>query len=138
MIAKLKALFIKHRSVITYLFFGGLTTLVNFATYWPLYHWTQLPAAACNIIAWIVAVLFAFFTNKPIVFKSHDWSWKVVGPEFLKFVGCRVVSGALETLFIGVTVDILSWNGTLMKIIISVVVVILNYIASRWLNFRKN
>lgn len=137
MIAKCKELFLKHRSVITYLVFGGLTTLVNFAVYWPLYHWTQLPAAASNMIAWISAVLFAFFTNKPFVFKSQDWSWKTVCPEFLKFVGCRVVSGAFETLFIGVTVDILSWNGLLMKILISVIVVILNYIASKWLIFRK-
>lgn len=137
MIAKLKALFEKQRPLIMYLFFGGLTTLVNFAVYWPLYHLTQLSAAASNMIAWVVAVLFAFFTNKPFVFKSNNWTWRVLLPEFFKFVGCRVISGVFETLFLGLTVDLLSWHGLLMKIIVSVAVVILNYIASKWLIFKK-
>ena len=136
--AKIKELFRKHRAVLIYLVFGGLTTLVNFAIYWPLYYWGHLPAAVSNIVAWIVAVLFAFFTNKPFVFQSNNWSGKVLIPELLKFVGCRVVSGVFETLFLAVTVDLLSWHGLLMKIVVSVVVIVLNYIASKWLVFRKN
>ena len=89
------------------------------------------------MIAWVVAVLFAFFTNKPFVFQSNDWTWQVLCPEFLKFVGCRVISGVFETLFLGLTVDLLSWHGLVMKIIVSVIVVILNYIASKWLVFKK-
>ena len=137
MLGKIKALISKYWEVLVYLFFGGLTTLVNFAVYWPLFHWLQMSAAVSNVIAWAAAVLFAFVTNKPFVFKSRDWSPKVLVPEFAKFVGCRLASGGFETLFLWVTVDLLHWHGLLMKIIASIVVVILNYIASKLLVFRK-
>lgn len=133
----LKALFVKYYDVISYLFFGALTTVVNYLVYLPCYNWLHLSATASNVIAWAAAVLFAYLTNKPFVFKSHDWSMKTVLPEFTKFLGCRVGSGALETLIIFITVDCLSWNGNLMKLITSVLVVILNYVASKLLVFTK-
>ena len=80
---------------------------------------------------------FAYLTNKPFVFKSHDWSAKTVLPELAKFVTCRIGSGALETIFLLLTVDILAWNGNWMKLITSVLVVILNYFASKLLVFTK-
>ena len=85
----------------------------------------------------MVAVAFAYLTNKPFVFKSHDWSSKTVIPELTKFVGSRVASGALETGIIFVTVDLLAWNGNVMKLVTSVLVVIMNYVASKLLVFRK-
>ena len=90
-----------------------------------------------NAIAWVAAVAFAYVTNKPFVFKSHDWSARTVIPELTKFVGSRVVSGVLETGIILVTVDLLQWNGNIMKLITSVLVVIFNYVASRLLVFKK-
>lgn len=127
----------KYWDILTYLFFGGLTTLVNFLVYFPLFHWLQIPAAVSNAIAWVVAVAFAYLTNKPFVFRSHDWSWKTVGPELTKFVGCRIGSGFLETAILFVTVDYLNWNGIVWKVVTSVIVVILNYLASKLLVFRK-
>lgn len=138
MIKKLRAIIEKHWDILSYLFFGGLTTLVNFIVYTPLHHWLQLSAALSNVIAWVVAVAFAYLTNKPFVFKSHDWSLQVVLPELGKFVGCRIGSGLLETGLLALTVDYLCWNGIVMKIIASVLVVILNYIGSKLLVFRKN
>ena len=76
-------------------------------------------------------------TNKPFVFKSHDWSLKTVGPELTKFVGCRIGSGLLETALIFLTVDWLGWNGNVMKLILAVVVVLLNYIGSKLIVFKK-
>jgi putative flippase GtrA len=96
-----------------------------------------LSAALSNAIAWVVAVAFAYLTNKPFVFKSHDWSAKTVIPELTKFVGCRVASGAAETLILLLTVDILHWNGNLWKLVTSVLVVVMNYIASKLVVFRK-
>ena len=90
-----------------------------------------------NVIAWAVAVAFAYVTNKPFVFHSHDWSAKTVFPELAKFVGSRIGSGGLETLIIFLTVDCLSWNGNVMKLMTSVLVVIINYVASKLLVFRK-
>ena len=127
----------KYWDIVSYLFFGGLTTLVNFLVYFPLFNWMQFSAAVSNGVAWLFAVVFAYLTNKPFVFKSNDWSRKTVVPELTKFVGCRIGSGFLETLIILITVDWLSWNGNIMKIIVSILVVILNYIGSKWLVFTK-
>lgn len=127
----------KYWDILSYLFFGVLTTLVNFLVYFPLYNWAKLSGTLSNVIAWIVAVAFAFLTNKPFVFKSHDWSKAVVCKELSKFVGCRVVSGFLETLAIWLFVDVLIWNGNWVKVIISILVVILNYVFSKWVVFIK-
>ena len=127
----------KYWDIISYLLFGVLTTLANYFIYFPLYNWLQLSATLSNLIAWIFAVAFAYLTNKPFVFKSRDWSKETVIPELTKFVGCRLGSGALETAIIWLTVDMLQWNGNLMKIFISVLVVALNYVGSKWLVFAK-
>ncbi len=134
---KLKDLFFKYYDVITYLVFGVLTTGVNYLVYLPCYNILHLSASVSNLIAWVVAVAFAFLTNKPFVFRSHDWSAKTVLPELTKFVGCRVGSGLLETGILFVTVDLLHWNGNVWKLVTSVLVVILNYVGSKLLVFRE-
>lgn len=128
----------KHWDIFIYLVFGVLTTLVNYLVYIPLYNIVGLSATISNAIAWAVAVLFAYATNKPFVFRSHDWSLKTVLPEFGKFIGCRVGSGAAETIIIFVCVDLLGWNGNIWKLITSVLVVILNYIGSKLFVFTKH
>lgn len=137
MLQKIRALVEKYWDIVTYLIFGVLTTVVNYLVYLPIYNLLGASAAVSNAIAWVAAVAFAFLTNKPFVFKSHDWSAKTVLPELRKFVGCRVASGVLETLILLLAVDILGWNGNIWKIITSVLVVILNYVASKLLVFRK-
>lgn len=137
MIQKVKSLLAAHWEVISYLVFGVLTTAVNYLVYLPVYNLLGLSAALSNAIAWVVAVAFAYLTNKPFVFKSYDWSAKTVIPELTKFVSCRIASGALETLILLVTVDLLHWNGNLWKLITSVLVVIMNYVASKLVVFRK-
>lgn len=137
MIQKIKVLIIQYWEVLAYLIFGVLTTVVNYLVYLPVYNFLGLSAALSNAIAWVVAVAFAYLTNKPFVFKSHDWTAKTVLPELTKFVGCRVASGAAETLVLLVAVDILHWNGNVWKLITSVLVVVMNYIASKLVVFRK-
>lgn len=137
MIDKFCELLKKHRDILAYLVFGVLTTLVNFIIYTLLFKLLHMSAAASNGIAWAVAVAFAFLTNKPFVFQSLDWSRATVLPELAKFVGCRVGSGLLETGFLALTVDLLGWNGIWMKAIAAVFVVILNYIGSKLLVFKK-
>ena len=133
----MKRLIEKYWDVLTYLFFGVLTTAVNYVVYLPCYNLLGWSAGFSNILAWIVAVTFAFVTNKPLVFKSHDWSWKVVWPELTKFVGCRIGSGVLETGILMVAVDWLQWNGNVWKLITAVLVIVLNYIGSKFLVFKK-
>ena len=127
----------KYRDEILYLVFGVLTTIVNYVVYIPCYNLLHLTGAVSNGIAWVAAVAFAFLTNKPFVFKSHDWSAKVLLPELGKFLGCRIGSGLLETAIIFLTVDYLTWNGNWMKLFTNVMVVFLNYFGSKLLVFRK-
>lgn len=127
----------RYQDVLLYLVFGVLTTAVNYAVYLPCYNWLGWSGAGSNVVAWVAAVLFAFVTNKPFVFKSNDWSFKVLWPELTKFVGCRVGSGLLETGIIFVTADLMHWNGNLWKLVTAVLVIVLNYIGSKWLVFRK-
>ena len=137
MIQKIHALIEKHYDILAYLFFGVLTTVVNYLVYLPCFNLLHMSAAVSNVIAWVAAVAFAYVTNKPFVFRSHDWSAGTVIPELGKFVGSRMASGGLETLIIFVTVDVLALNGNVMKLVTSVLVVVLNYITSKLLVFRR-
>ena len=137
MIQKIRDLVIKYWDIVSYLFFGVCTTIVNYLIYIPCYNFLGMSATVSNMIAWVVAVAFAYLTNKPFVFKSNDWSAKTVVPELTKFVGCRIGSGAAETQILRVAVDMLGWNGNIWKLVTQVMVVILNYIASKLLVFRK-
>ena len=135
--SKIVELLKSKKDIILYLFFGVLTTIVNYLIYFPCLNFLKFPAAASNLIAWAVAVIFAFLTNKPFVFQSNDWSVNTVLPELVKFTGTRVASGLLETGILFLTVDLLLWNGNIWKIITSVLVVVLNYIGSKLLVFKN-
>ena len=134
---KLKALFIKYREVISYLFFGVLTTVVNYAVYLlaaPFFNTTTIPTA----IAWVLAVIFAYVTNRIFVFHSQAKGSKALLREILTFFGARVLSGILDVGFMWVFADYLGFNDKLMKLISNVFVVIFNYIASKLIIFRKS
>jgi putative flippase GtrA len=126
----------KNRERIAYLIFGVLTTIVNWICYALFYNRLGTSATTSNIIAWFVSVLFAYFTNKQFVFRSYNWSIKVIIPEMASFFGSRFISGCLETAIIALTIDYLGY-GFIWKIIASVIVVILNYIFSTIFVFRK-
>lgn len=137
MLQKITHLVKSHWDIVSYLFFGVLTTIVNYLVYLPVYNYVGLSASVSNAVAWVAAVAFAYLTNKPFVFRSMDWSMKTVVPELASFVGCRIASGALETVILLVAVDMMGWNGNLWKLVTNVLVVILNYIGSKLLVFRK-
>ena len=137
MIRKVKKLIEKYWDIVSYLFFGVCTTIVNYLIYIPCYNLLGLSASVSNMLAWVVAVAFAYLTNKPFVFKSNDWSATTVIPELTRFVGCRIGSGAAETLILFLAVDLLGWNGNIWKLLTQVMVVVLNYIGSKLLVFKK-
>ena len=132
-----RKLFEKYRDILLYLLFGVLTTIVNYLVYFPLYNLLSCSAAFSNSVAWAVAVAFAYITNKPFVFQSNDWSKNTLVPELIKFIGCRIGSGFVETISLWVLVDQLDWNGNWVKLAVSVLVVLLNYISSKLIVFRK-
>lgn len=137
MIKTLKELILKNEEAIKYIFFGVLTTAVSFIVYYLLYNIADFSAAASNGISWFFAVVFAFITNKFYVFSSSSWDPCVFIPELGKFFGCRIFSGVAETAILYITVDCLSYNGNFWKIITAVLVVILNYFASKFFVFDK-
>ncbi len=127
----------KYKSFILYLIFGVLTSLVDYSIYLPLVYLLDVPAVISDIPSWTAAMIFAFFTNKYFVFKSQALSKRKIFREFLSFALCRVGSFILELGFLFVTVDIFSYNEIAMKLLISIIAVMLNYIGSKLFVFKK-
>ena len=125
-----------HKGAVLYIFFGGITTVVNWVTYFVLYSVMGYSNVAANVIAWVLAVAVAYITNKIWVFESRSLAPNVVLPELAKFVGCRVGTGVLEIALMYIAVDVAGFNAMLMKVLVSVVVLVLNYIFSKLLVFR--
>lgn len=133
-----KTTFIKYKHIIYYLIFGALTTVVNVGSYWLCYDILHIPNLISNFIAWILAVAVSFVTSKIWVFGSKTWTVSIVIPEVIKFGGARVLTLLIDEAIMGLGVDIMHFNGLIMKLVSGVVVVILNYVFSRIWVFRKN
>ena len=152
------------REIITYIIFGVLTTAVNLVTFyifkkifisigWEGVFNKLLGSAGwdkalkllgsgtdyldATVIAWTVAVIFAFVTNKLIVFESKSWKPAVAGKEFVGFIGARLFSLLVELVFMFVMVTLLKWNDFVAKFIVQVIVVILYYVFSKLLIFKN-
>ena len=127
----------QHKELISYIFWGAATTVVNYIVYFAATELLQLHYVLSNILAWALAVAFAFVVNKRLVFVSVKWDAKTVLPELWKFVSARILSGAMETglLFLFVTLAQLPHQP--VKLAVSVLVVIANYAVSKWLIFKK-
>lgn len=152
------------REIVTYIIFGVLTTAVNLITFYIFKRifisigwdgvFNKLLGSAgwdkalellgsgtdyldATVIAWTVAVIFAFVTNKLIVFESKSWKPAVAGREFVGFIGARLFSLLVELVFMFVMVTLLKWNDFVAKLIVQVIVVILNYVFSKLLIFKN-
>lgn len=137
MIDKIKDLYYKHMQMVNYVFFGGLTTLVNFVTYFVALKVLNIPNVPSNLIAWLVSVLFAFVVNKLYVFRSMSLEMKVILFELFSFVSVRLLTGALETVIMYVGVDVMNYNELVLKIIANVIVLLTNYFGSILIIFRR-
>lgn len=151
MMKKIKTLFIKYKEIITYIIFGVLTTLVNFFSFWLF---TKIFGEDLylvnNAIAWVVGVVFAYVTNKLFVFESKSWDLKLITKEITGFLGARIFSFLVEEggmfLFISVldlgekSLDLLGFTITgqfMVKILLAVIVVVLNYVFSKFIIFKR-
>ena len=133
----IRSLVSKYKEPLSYLFWGAATTAVNYGMYFLCTDVGNIHYVQSNITAWVVAVLFAFVVNKHFVFDSKSWEQAVVLSELWKFAGARVVSGVLETGLLWFCVDLLHLPDGTIKILVSVLVVILNYIFSKLYIFRR-
>ncbi len=150
------------KEFISYIFFGLMTTLVNLAVFyltkklfaaigWNGVFNTIVPEDSkivelfsggseyldANLIAWVAGVVFAFVTNKLFVFESKSWKPSVAGKEFTGFMGARVFSLVIEMLGMFIMVTLLVWNELIAKLIVGFIVIIMNYIFSKLLIFKK-
>lgn len=142
----IKNLFYKYESIWRYCYYGAWTTVVSFASFLLAKFALQamgfslkdfIPLAIANVFSWICAVVFAFVVNKKYVFMSKTDTKKELLYELGTFTGARVASLGIEAGFMAITVNLLHWNDVLMKIIAQVVVLIINYVFSKLVIFKK-
>ena len=132
----LRNLWSRYRRWVLYGVFGMLTTAVNFAAYFLCYQilgWANVPS---TLIAWFLAVLFAFLTNKVWVFDSRRFAFRLVLQEGFRFFSSRAMTGVLDLVIMYVGVDVLAGSAMLWKIGSDIIVTVLNYLASRYWAFR--
>lgn len=127
-----------HKEGMRYLVFGAFTTVVNIVVFEICKNLWDMPTTISNIIAWILAVFFAYLTNKWFVFYSKAENLKKLFAEVGYFFVARIFTLVVETVFLYVTIDYYELNSILMKIISNILVIILNFILSKLFIFKKN
>lgn len=128
----------KHRDLLLYLVFGVLTTAVNLICFELLRRMLPGGTTVPTAIAWAVSVLFAYVTNRTWVFRSQAHGMAALGREMAAFFGSRLFSGLLDIAIMAVAVDYLGYHATITKLASNVVVIILNYVLSKFLVFRSS
>ena len=136
---KIKELYLKYKEIINYLIFGVLTTVVSLVTYYICVYTILDPDNAVqlqieNVISWIISVAFAYITNRKFVFESKE---KNKIKEASKFVTSRIATLLMDMAIMYVGVTVLRFNDKIMKLISQVVVIVMNYILSKILVFKK-
>lgn len=134
----IKNIYKKYQEIIKYLIFGILTTIINLLTYYLLVYTifnpnNPLELQITNIISWFISVAFAYITNKKYVFNSQN---KNITKEILKFFSSRISTLLLDIILMFTFVTILNLNDKIIKIVIAIIIIILNYILSKLLVFK--
>ncbi len=130
----------KYEEIIRYLIIGVLTTVVSLLVYYILIYTIFDPNKAIelqitNIISWVIAVTFAYFTNRKYVFMEKD---NASIKEASSFYLSRVSTLLIDMLLMYVCVTLLHFNDKIIKLVVQVVVTILNYILSKFIVFKKD
>lgn len=137
LITKIKELIKKYEEIIKYLIIGVATTALNYIVFALLINIANIEMHTSNIIAWFVSVVFAYFTNKLFVFESKSFKLNVLGKEILSFGTARILSLVLEEIILYVFVNLLNMNQLIIKLIANVIVVIVNYVLSKFIIFKN-
>lgn len=127
----------QYKPVLMYVFFGICTTLINIVIYAVFYKILNIENITSTVIAWIFANIFAFFTNKIWVFNSNDFDKKTIIYELIKFFLCRLGTGVIDVVIMWITVNYLNLNALFWKCISNIIVIILNYVASKHIIFLR-
>lgn len=127
----------KYKSQILYIFFGAITTFINIISYYVSFNVLGISNVVSTIIAWVFAVIFAFITNKIWVFDSKSWEPEIAIKELISFISVRLLTGLFDLAIMYIGVDVLKFNGMIMKILSNVFVLIANYIGSKLFIFKS-
>lgn len=127
----------KSKEVLLYLFFGGLTTVISIGSYAFFDICMHMDPMIANIFSWILAVLFAYGTNRIWVFEHIAQDIKGIIQEMISFFGGRVVTLFMEEAVLYVGINILFMNSIIVKVFAQVLVVIANYIISKLFVFKS-
>lgn len=133
----LKKLMKKYEELIMYIIVGVCTMIVSLVSYFIMANTLQMYYQAANIISWVLAVAFAYVTNKKYVFKSPYTSVQATTKELVSFVSSRVASLLVEILSMFFFVQVCQIDDNIMKLMNQVLVTVLNYIFSKFWVFRK-
>ena len=134
----IKGLYLNYKEVINYLVFGGLTTIVNFVVYCIFARVIEIDEVLSSGIAWVCGVIFAYVTNKIFVFDSKTETKKELLKECASFFLARIVSGiTCDVGTFALMVKVFHINDIVSKIVTQVMVVIVNYLFSKFVVFRK-
>lgn len=133
----MKSMYDRHREFFAYAGYGCGTVAINFIIYYLCYYELGITNVNSNIVAWFMAMAFAFITNKLYVFESKSFEIEILIHEIIAFVGFRVVTGAFDVMMMYYAVDRLHLDGMVMKAMVNVIVIALNYVASKKLVFKN-
>jgi putative flippase GtrA len=134
---KIKELFNKYKEVIMYLIIGVLTTIINYVIF-AVAVWLGLEELTSNIIAWIITIIVAYILNKLFVFESKSFEKSVITKEIISFTVARIATLGVEEAMLLVFVKIVGLNPYIIKLVANIVVIILNYIFSKFIIFKKD
>lgn len=133
----LKSFLNKYGNVIPYLFFGVCTTAVNVVSYWIFAYPLGIEIMPSTVLAWSLAVLFAYVTNRKWVFHGEAHGMTEIGKEMALFFACRLGTGLLDWLCMLIFAEWLGMDDVFVKAAADIAVIILNYLASKFVIFRK-
>lgn len=135
---KIKSLYLKYKETINYLIFGVLSMIVNFVSYFIFARLIEIDPVISSGLSWFCSVLFAYITNKLFVFESKTETKKAFLKEMVSFFLSRVLSGILcDVGTFALMVDVLKINDIVAKVVTQVMVVIVNYVLSKLIIFKK-
>ena len=133
---KLKEMMEKYKDIVPYAIFGILTTIINIVVYLFFAHILKKEVMLSTLAAWFLSVLFTYVTNRKWVFHSGVLTFSNIIREAVAFFICRLATGIADILIMFIFVNIFHFNDLFIKIISNIAVIILNYVASKWIIFN--
>lgn len=136
---KMKQIYHKYKEIIKYIIFGGFTTIINIITYLILTKIIKLDLLISNVLAWFISVLFAYITNRIFVFNSQNKKVKSILIEISTFYVARIASlVCCDILLFNIMIKVLHINDITTKLILQIIVILMNYILSKFIIFKKD